>query len=108
MDTTKDKRKYKDRREYLIKAVQKRRKELRKKAVKFKGGKCEVCGYSKCPDALEFHHLESSRKDFGLAAKGYTRSWDKIRKEIEKCILLCANCHREVHAGLAAFPVNRD
>jgi len=95
-----ERRRYADRREYLIKAVQKRRKELRRKAILFKGGRCEGCGYDRCTEALEFHHLESSRKDFGISSKGYTRSWSKIREELEKCILLCANCHREVHAGL--------
>jgi len=91
----KDKRKYSDRREYLIKAVSKRRKTLRNKAVEYKGGKCSVCGYDKCFGALEFHHLKG--KDFGLSASGLTRSWDKIQTELEKCILLCANCHRELH-----------
>jgi hypothetical protein len=51
-------------------------------------------------EALEFHHLDGSRKDFGISSKGYTRSWSKIRDELDKCILLCANCHREIHAGL--------
>jgi hypothetical protein len=51
-------------------------------------------------EALEFHHLESLQKDFGISSKGYTRSWVKIREELDKCVLLCANCHREVHTGL--------
>jgi hypothetical protein len=49
---------------------------------------------------LEFHHLETSRKDFGISGKGYTRSWSKVSEELDKCMLLCANCHREIHAGL--------
>ena len=99
MIKTKEKRTYKDRREYIIKAVQKRRKKLKEKAIEFKGGKCKVCGYSRCSEALEFHHIGNNKKDFGIAAKGYTRSWDKVKKEIEKCLLLCANCHREIHTG---------
>jgi len=79
-------------------AVSRRRKKLRETAVDFKGGKCQVCGYNKCIDALEFHHSDKSKKDFGLSARGVTRSWDKVQKEIEKCILLCANCHREIHS----------
>ena len=51
-------------------------------------------------EALEFHHLDSTHKDFGISSKGYTRSWTKISEELDKCLLLCANCHREVHAGL--------
>ncbi|MDP3900065.1 MAG: hypothetical protein Q8Q23_03215 [bacterium] len=97
---TKDKRKYADRAEYLKQAVAKRRKTIRQMAIDFKGGKCEICGYSKCIKALEFHHLNSNGKDFGISAKGYTRSWDEVKKEIKKCILLCANCHREAHEGI--------
>ncbi len=95
-----DKRRYTDRREYLIKAVQRRRKELRQKAIAYKGGKCQRCGYDRCIEALEFHHLDYSRKEFGISSKGYTRSWREIREELEKCMLFCANCHREIHAGL--------
>lgn len=91
----KDKRKYADRREYLIQAVSKRRKALRHKAVEYKGGKCSICGYDKCLKALEFHHLKN--KDFGLSEKGITRSWEKMKLELDKCILVCANCHRELH-----------
>ena len=93
-------RTYADRREYLIKAVQKRRKEVRRKALAYKDGRCRMCGYDRCMDALEFHHLDSSQKDFGISSRGYTRSWSKIREELDKCVLLCSNCHREVHAGL--------
>ena len=96
----KDKRKYADRAEYLKQAVVKRRKIIRQMAIDFKGGKCAICGYSKCIKALEFHHLNSAGKDFGISAKGYTRSWDEVKGEIEKCILLCANCQRGAHGGL--------
>lgn len=95
-----DKRKYSDRKAYLIGAVQKRRKKLRQMAIEYKGGTCQLCGYDRCDEALEFHHPDSSDKDFGISAKGYTRSWTKVKEELDKCILLCANCHREVHAGL--------
>lgn len=93
-----DRRTYADRRTYLIEAVKKRRKKVRQMAVEFKGGKCQRCGYNRCIDALEFHHLESSKKDFGISDKGYTRSWKKIQAELDKCQLVCANCHRELHA----------
>ena len=95
-----ERRTYADRREYLIQAVRKRRKEVRRKAILYKGGRCQKCGYDRCVEALEFHHLESSDKDFGISSKGYTRSWDKIREELEKCVLLCANCHPETHVRL--------
>ena len=96
----KDKRKYADRAEYLKQAVAKRRKTIRQMDIDLKGGRCEICGYSKCIKALEFHHLNSGGKDFGISAKGYTRSWNEVKKEIKKCILLCANCHREAHEGI--------
>lgn len=89
-----DKRTYKDRAEYLINAVAKRRKTLRLKAIEYKGGKCQSCGYNKCLEALEFHH-NRNRKNFGISNRGYTRSWEKVRAELDLCILLCANCHRE-------------
>jgi formate-dependent nitrite reductase cytochrome c552 subunit len=49
---------------------------------------------------LEFHHLEPSEKDFGIGSKGHTRSFEKIKLELDKCNLLCANCHREEHSKL--------
>ena len=91
-----EKRKYADRRKSIIAAVSKRRKKIKQMAIDYKGGQCSLCGYDKCPDALEFHHEGS--KDFGLAASGLTRSWDKTRQELEKCTLVCSNCHREIHS----------
>ena len=82
-------------RKCMVEAVQKRRHKIRKKAIEYKGGKCSNCNYDKCHQALEFHHLDPLEKDFSF--DGNTRSWEKVKKEIEKCILLCANCHREIH-----------
>ena len=65
--------------------------------VEYKGGKCERCGYDKCIDALEFHHLNPEEKDFALSC-GDTRSIEKLKAEVDKCIMVCANCHREIHA----------
>lgn len=101
----KDNRKYADRAEYLKEAVKRRRKNLRLKAVQLKGGKCYICGYNRCDKALEFHHLDEEVKSFGISAKGITRSWEKTKIELEKCILLCSNCHRELHAGILQPPV---
>lgn len=77
--------------------VQKRRYLIKEKAVEYKGSKCENCGYDKCIDALEFHHKNPEEKDFGISS-GNTRSWKKIKEELDKCIMLCANCHRELHS----------
>lgn len=74
-----------------------RRSKLREQAVAFKGGRCEICGYSKCIEALDFHHLDSFTKDFTISDR--MTSFEAIEAELKKCVLLCANCHREVHAG---------
>lgn len=85
-------------------AVQRKREGLKKDAIKYKGGKCQICGYDKCDGALEFHHIDPSKKDFGIAQNGYTRAWSKIKEELDKCILVCANCHREIHSGIIEIP----
>lgn len=78
-------------------AVQRRRDKLKLLAVEYKGGCCQHCGYDKYIGALEFHHLDPSQKDFSISGSGYTRSFEKMKPELDKCILLCANCHREEH-----------
>ena len=100
----KDKRTYADRRGYLIKAVAKRRRKIKEMAITYKGGKCQVCGYNKYQGGLDLHHLDPKTKEFGISDKGYTRSWEKIKTELEKCVLICANCHRELEAGITQLP----
>jgi 5-methylcytosine-specific restriction endonuclease McrA len=96
-----DKRKYSDRREELIKAVAKRRRKIKAMAIAYKGGSCQLCGYSKFQGALDLHHLNPKEKSFSIGAKGYTRPWERVRAELDKCILVCANCHREIESGIA-------
>ena len=100
-----DRRTYKDRAEYLKKAVSERRKRTKEMALEYLGGKCALCGYSRCKGALHFHHTIADDKGFGISEKGITRAWDKVKKELEKCVLVCANCHREIHDGLVQLPV---
>lgn len=78
-------------------SVNKRRKKLKILALEYKGNKCLKCGYDKCIGALEFHHRNPKDKSFSISSSGNTRSWDKMRIELDKCDLLCANCHREEH-----------
>lgn len=78
------------------------RKNVKSLLVEYKGGKCQIedCGYNRCNTALEFHHLDPNEKDFGIGESGRTMAFEKMKKEVDKCILVCANCHREIHAGL--------
>jgi|688.fasta_scaffold182242_1 hypothetical protein len=64
-----------------------------------RGGKCERCKYDKSFAALQWHHIDPSIKEFGISGKRGAPI-EQLRKEINKCTLLCANCHAEVHAGL--------
>ena len=77
--------------------ISEHRKNKRKKLLDLYENKCSICGYSKCKSALEFHHLDPSTKEFNLSLVGMTYSWSTILKEAAKCILLCSNCHRELH-----------
>ncbi len=99
-----EKRTYKDRAEYLKKAVSLRRKKLKEMAIEYKGGKCAICGYDKYAGSLSLHHLDPKLKDFGLSVRGLTRSWSKIQVELDKCILLCLNCHMEIHGNITQLP----
>lgn len=96
-------RTYADRREYLIAAVAKRRRALKAKAVEYLGGSCVCCGYDRHQGVLDFHHLDRSTKEFAISGQGLTRSWEKIKAELDKCILVCANCHREIELGIRVF-----
>ena len=70
--------------------------ENRRRAIEYKGSKCEICGYKRCKYALEFHHLHSEKKDKNFKTMR-AWSWERAKKEIANCQLLCANCHREQH-----------
>lgn len=65
-----------------------------------RGGACENCGYDRYLGALQFHHRDPATKEFGVAEAGRTLGIARLREEAKKCILLCANCHAEVEAGL--------
>lgn len=65
--------------------------------MEYKGSKCQLCDYNKYPGALEFHHLDPNEKDFNISKARLLSFNLEIKKELDKCILLCANCHREVH-----------
>ena len=81
------------------KAITVKRRAIKKMLVQYKGGKCERCGYNRCIRALEFHHLDPSQKDFGVS-KCLTTDMSLLKREVDKCILLCSNCHAEIHQEL--------
>ena len=85
--------------------VKNRRRRVKEILVAEAGGACRLCGYDRSPAALHFHHLDPEEKSFGLALRGIARSLERCRAEARKCILLCANCHAEVEAGVARLPL---
>ncbi len=79
--------------------VNKRKLDVKKRAVAYKGGSCKKCDYDKCLAALEFHHRDSSLKEFSLSGC-HCYAWVRIQKELDKCDLLCCRCHRELHSEM--------
>ena len=74
-----------------------KRKIRKKMSIDYKGGKCEKCGYDKCHAALDFHHKNPEEKDTNISLL-FGCNIQKMYDELDKCILLCSNCHRELHA----------
>ena len=74
-----------------------RRRVIKQQAIDYLGGKCSNCGYNKCNSALEFHHIDPTQKDKDYS--NYKTSFDKLKPELDKCVLLCSNCHREHHSS---------
>lgn len=71
------------------------------------GAKCQICGYDKCQNALQFHHIDPSKKKFAISdslRKTFTQQ--EIDEEINKCILVCSNCHVEIHSNLIKLDEN--
>lgn len=92
-------RKYKSEVELTgVNPVSQKRKSRKQEIVDRLGGSCLECGYSKCLRNLVFHHI--SDKLFALQERSFQFSWSKLLPEIRKCVLLCHNCHGEVHDGL--------
>ncbi len=76
-----------------------RRRKVKRVLVEEHGGMCQLCGYDRFLGALQFHHLDLTKKEFVVSRQGVTRSLAEAREEAAKCALLCANCHAEVEAG---------
>jgi hypothetical protein len=85
-------------------AVQRWRRNKKLRLIEEAGGACALCGYDRHPGSLQFHHLDPGTKQFNISRQGMTRSYAECRDEAAKCVLLCANCHGEVEAGVASLP----
>lgn len=87
------------------KVQRKSEQSIKQKCVNYKGGTCQICGYSKCNAALDFHHTNPDEKDFSIARKKYSIINEEMKRELDKCVLICSNCHREEHSRLSnGFP----
>lgn len=78
--------------------------EIRNFLIEKLGGKCIICGYNKSTSALDFHHKNKEEKLFGISRALAHKNKEVLEKEIEKCVLLCCRCHRELHANLISLP----
>ena len=90
------------RKQQVSKNVIEWRKRKKIELVEYKGGSCQMCGYNKCFEALEFHHTNPNEKDFTISGKSW--SLERLKKEADKCILVCSNCHKEIHFEEKKFP----
>jgi transposase len=84
-------------------AVAARRRKVKETLVREHGGCCCVCGYARYTGALQFHHLDPAAKSYSLSERGISRSLGKAREEVAKCVLVCANCHAELEAGVTSL-----
>lgn len=84
------------------------RENTKQRIVDAFGGKCCICSYNRCLAGFDLHHLNPSKKEFGFGAiRANPKSWENtIVPELRKCVLLCSNCHREVHHGDAVVPLD--
>tara|TARA_R110000823_G_scaffold239366_1_gene364586 strand:+ start:59 stop:622 length:564 start_codon:yes stop_codon:yes gene_type:complete len=85
--------------------VKRWRRKTKERLVKAFGGVCACCEINGPSCIMDFHHLDPDEKEFGFGAiRANIKSWGKIAKEVRKCVMLCANCHRKHHAGLLNIP----
>jgi hypothetical protein len=84
-------------------AVTRRLQRVKRELVEEAGGCCCVCGYDRCISNLHFHHVDPEKKSFGMTV-AMGKSIATFREEAKKCVLVCANCHGEIEAGLVECP----
>lgn len=81
-----------------------RRVRIKLAAIKYLGGKCITCKWGDHPAALEFHHRNPEEKDFTISEKA-NQSWENVKKELNKCDLLCSRCHNIQHSSHVTNPI---
>ena len=86
-----------------LESVLKHQKTTKERMIWVMGERCQLCGYDKCIKALELHHVNPKEKEYSISGNLLNNSWEKLSKELEKCILLCANCHREIHDNIENY-----
>jgi hypothetical protein len=84
--------------------MRERHRSTKRKAIEYKGNQCADCKGTYHPSVYDFHHLDPTLKDF-KPSDSLTRKWDKVKAELDKCVMLCANCHRLRHHAQAP-PIN--
>lgn len=88
-------------------AVKKWRKNTKQRIIDSMGGKCQCCGYNQCNEALDIHHIDPSKKELSFGSiRANPIAWPKIVEELKKCILVCRNCHAEIHNADRKIPDN--
>jgi hypothetical protein len=71
----------------------------KQKMIDYKGGKCVICGYNRCSASMHFHHINAADKSFGISDH-HAWGFERLKPELDKCVLVCSNCHGELHSGL--------
>lgn len=90
---------------YASNTVKNWRRLTKVRMVESMGSKCAICAYDRCNDALAFHHLDPAQKEISFSQiRANPVSWPRIAAELRKCVMLCNNCHAEVHAGVVCVP----
>lgn len=83
-----------------------RRLDFKKWCVEYKGGSCVCCGYNRCFTSMDFHHRDENKKDFQIST-AWKMPKEKVIVELDKCTLVCRNCHGEVHEGIREIGSSR-
>lgn len=87
-----------ERKKSMVKHVNNCRRKRRMLLIDYKGSKCQNCNYNNCISALHFHHIDPMKKDFTIGGRNY--SFERMKNEVDKCVLVCSNCHTEIHEEL--------